>query len=426
MASYATVKELFVAICDAIRYKDGTTGLINHQEIPARIEAIPQEGGGGGWDDDTETEMHKNDEYVRILVDGPAFGFYVSQLSKTSDWIDIDWGDGTQDYITQATFGREGVLEHFFETAGKHIIKIRDSEYRSTSRTIRLYLTGVTQIGQSNTAISKHVVRDYATCVEYIANSEYENTTSLISFVGTSVKKLVTYLANASEISYSRDLETIEYLGFAGTSSVIGQSGKDATHLKKVIFPETNFSLIANAFDKCALTELDFSDKPLTGVSNNVFQNDYYLTSLVFPDTLQEMGQGASGVCRYCLNLEKVRLPENANITYLGANFFTFAVQLGHVTLPANYREIGSQAFSSSGITSLLILKTDGVVTGGSGMFTSGRMITDQGCIYVPDSLVADYKSATNWSTYSSYIKGWSEAPEGSDAYQELQDRGLI
>lgn len=34
------------------------------------------------------------------------------------------------------------------------------------------------------------------------------------------------------------------------------------------------------------------------------------------------------------------------------------------------------------------------------------------GYVYVPDNLVESYKSATNWSTYASQIKGISELPE--------------
>lgn len=41
---YNTTTELFKGICDAVRDKDCTTGLINHQDIPARIAAIS----GGG------------------------------------------------------------------------------------------------------------------------------------------------------------------------------------------------------------------------------------------------------------------------------------------------------------------------------------------------------------------------------------------
>lgn len=37
---YETASELFKGICDAIREKDGTSELINHQNIPDRITAI--------------------------------------------------------------------------------------------------------------------------------------------------------------------------------------------------------------------------------------------------------------------------------------------------------------------------------------------------------------------------------------------------
>ena len=38
--TYNTLKELFTAICDAIRSKENSTDLINHQDIPARINAL--------------------------------------------------------------------------------------------------------------------------------------------------------------------------------------------------------------------------------------------------------------------------------------------------------------------------------------------------------------------------------------------------
>lgn len=41
---YNNINDLFTGICDAIREKDGTTGLINHQNIPGRIRAISDVG----------------------------------------------------------------------------------------------------------------------------------------------------------------------------------------------------------------------------------------------------------------------------------------------------------------------------------------------------------------------------------------------
>lgn len=45
--TYTTIDSLFIGICDAIREKDGTTALINHQDIPERIAAISGGGDGG-------------------------------------------------------------------------------------------------------------------------------------------------------------------------------------------------------------------------------------------------------------------------------------------------------------------------------------------------------------------------------------------
>ena len=39
--TYETLSALFTGICDAIRSKTGDSGLINHQDIPATIAAIP-------------------------------------------------------------------------------------------------------------------------------------------------------------------------------------------------------------------------------------------------------------------------------------------------------------------------------------------------------------------------------------------------
>lgn len=38
--SYSTIQQLFTAICDAIRQKEGTTASIPHQDIPSRIASI--------------------------------------------------------------------------------------------------------------------------------------------------------------------------------------------------------------------------------------------------------------------------------------------------------------------------------------------------------------------------------------------------
>lgn len=47
MRKYNTVDALFDGICNAIRKKDGTTELIEHQDIPERIACLSVAGWGG-------------------------------------------------------------------------------------------------------------------------------------------------------------------------------------------------------------------------------------------------------------------------------------------------------------------------------------------------------------------------------------------
>ena len=42
-------------------------------------------------------------------------------------------------------------------------------------------------------------------------------------------------------------------------------------------------------------------------------------------------------------------------------------------------------------------------------MLQSTPIANGTGYVYVPDDMVDTYKSATNWSTYASQIKGMSE-----------------
>lgn len=82
MRKYETVDSLFSGICDAIRAKDGTTDLINHQDIPERILGL-SDGGGGGVNE--RYYIYKSGEEMN----GHSMSIYESGSSskKTDGWI---------------------------------------------------------------------------------------------------------------------------------------------------------------------------------------------------------------------------------------------------------------------------------------------------------------------------------------------------
>lgn len=74
---------------------------------------------------------------------------------------------------------------------------------------------------------------------------------------------------------------------------------------------------------------------------------------------------------------------------------------------------ISSTAFPYCSALKTLILRSPTMCTiGGGNPFQNTPIASGKGFIYVPDNLVEDYKTATNWSTYASQIKPISELNE--------------
>ena len=130
-----------------------------------------------------------------------------------------------------------------------------------------------------------------------------------------------------------------------------------------------------------------------------------------------------------CSQLRRVNLPF---VTTLGASAFYGAYSITSVDVAAlravpsrcfygcwqlpqidlyDVSSIGSMAFyNCQQLTKFVIHRTDGVVTlQSTDAFTKSAIETGTGYIYVPDALVDQYKTATNWVTYANQIKPLSE-----------------
>lgn len=109
---------------------------------------------------------------------------------------------------------------------------------------------------------------------------------------------------------------------------------------------------------------------------------------------------------RACTQLYEVNAPK---VTQVDSYAFYTCSRLSKVDFPA-LTTIGASCFAISAALKTLILRSETVVTlGNVNAFTSTPIATGTGYIYVPDNLVAQYKGATNWSTYANQIKGISE-----------------
>jgi hypothetical protein len=129
------------------------------------------------------------------------------------------------------------------------------------------------------------------------------------------------------------------------------------------------------------------------------------------------------GKTAFCnTKLKSVNLP---NIKKINDSVFSSCYELESVNIP-NATSIGGHVFNGSySLKKVVITQTESVCTLGN-IYTFNNCYhftgtvnatynptgAKDGYIYVPDTLVDSYKSATNWSTYADQIRALSELPQ--------------
>jgi hypothetical protein len=167
-------------------------------------------------------------------------------------------------------------------------------------------------------------------------------------------------------------------------TAIAASAFRYATSLETANFPNAT-TIASNAFDGCtALQTANFPN--VTTVNNNGFDGCTALQSVTF-DSLSTIGNQAFYNCK------------------------------NMVSISGPFKSIKAGVFNGcSKLMSVHITQSDSVCTLSSGVFNGTPLVTDEvGYIYVPDALVDNYKSATNWSALASHIKGESEMDGGRD-----------
>ena len=178
------------------------------------------------------------------------------------------------------------------------------------------------------------------------------------------------------------------------------------TNLKQV--DQTNFPnctyIGSCAFYTCSLlTTVNFP--ACSYISQYAFGYCSSLTTADFP-ACSYIGNYAF---QNCLSLASVNFPV---CSYIGGYAFQYCTALTTANFPV-CSSIGNYAFRSCyNLTSLYLMSTSIVSLSNSNAFSStpiGGYTTSAGVygsVYVPNSLLASYKTASNWSTISARIVG--------------------
>ena len=165
------------------------------------------------------------------------------------------------------------------------------------------------------------------------------------------------------------------------------------TTLKSIDFPNMT-SIGVNAFYNCtAITS--FIAPKLTQIGNYGLYNVSTLTSIDFPLITRIDTQAL----RQCRKITKAMFPK---LTSLG----TYALSRCNVLAVADLgltTTIQTNCFAeSSALKTIILRKTDSITTlGATNAFTSTPFATNGsgGTVYVPQALIEQYQTATNWVT---------------------------
>ena len=189
------------------------------------------------------------------------------------------------------------------------------------------------------------------------------------------------------------------------------------------------------AFNLCRFNKIVIPNS-VTKIGHTAFKDSQQLTECVLPDSITEIGANTFIGC-YNLTSNNFHIP--ANLKIIPANFISECDKItGTINLPSSVTTLNSTCMdltyidtvkvnSIIGINSMafnycrklakfVIYANDGTdnlcAMYNSSVFNGTPIKNKTGYIYVPDDLVENYKTATNWSAYASQIKPLSEYVE--------------
>lgn len=150
-------------------------------------------------------------------------------------------------------------------------------------------------------------------------------------------------------------------------------------------------------------------------VASYAFYKRGYLVSVNLPEaTIIE--NDAFSTCAY---LENISMPKAES---LGMACFTSCYSLQKLDAP-KVKNIPRSCFSYSSAFTVLVLRNETLVSlVSTNAFTSTKIASGTGYIYVPAALVDTYKAATNWSTYADQFRALEDYTVDGTVTGELDE----
>lgn len=303
---------------------------------------------------DNRTYLHISIESKLFLTVNLAFGQTIANGNS------IDWGDNTE--ATVPTHTGRALVTHTYTKQGNYIITITNTN-------------GYFYFGQSDTT-SGYIFQDG---INNSSEVKYRNYTSILRKVE---------LGKGWKINEGRQFNECHSL----------------TDVYISVKPDQN-KMMDNIFSNCySLSSFDGIEGYLDGITDYgwyVFSNSTALTKVPIPKNMPKIGNN------YNLGnktLTHITIPNGVTEIQYGA--FSGCENLIEVEIPESVITIATNAFANAyGIHELRLKPTTPPTLQSTSAFSFTNANAYPVVIKVPAGTLSDYQTATNWSTFASYMQ---------------------
>ena len=175
------------------------------------------------------------------------------------------------------------------------------------------------------------------------------------------------------------------------------------TNLELEKIPETVTSIGRSAFEYCYNLKVKELPKAIKRVPSYGFRSCYLYDGFTLHDEITGVGTYAFASTK----LKEIVIPESC--TGIDGQAFEQTPLTKVVIKSTTSLSISVQAFRTCNSLTHFIIDTEAPVTISSSTFQNSAIEKGTAFIYVPDNMIDEYKSKTNFSVYASQIKGLSE-----------------
>ena len=336
--------------------------------------------------DDGATKLH-----IRIATIGRmTVPLYIGQTM--SNGVSIDWDDGN---TTQTLSGTGNVhTSHTYAEPGDYIISLMPQGGCKLSLGSGASSYCVMGSTANNGIVYCNMLQDVSIGknVTSIDSNAFYNCYSLASItIPTGVTSIGNY---AFSDCYSLASITIP----TGVTSISDHTFQNCYSLVNITIPTSVTSIGSYALRNCySLASITLPDG-VTSIGNYTFSNCYSLVNITIPTSVTSIGSYAF---RNCYSIVSITIPDG--VTSIGNYTFQNCYSLANITISTSVTSIGEYAFRNcygmryynfSACTAIPALSNTNTFDG----------IPSDCQMLIPSALYNNWKTATNWATYKSYM----------------------